>query len=261
MASKHVGRDAQHWERFSDIESNPRQRLSPIQGYADQPLVSLEEAVEPLVSLVHDVQRMAKSAKWQCPDPPADDLPLDQSAAIRLYSMEWTPQDRCLYFVLNATLRDKNRQKLKPWFLYLKLFLTALSRLPLIDRTIYRGVRGDLRKDYQKGEKVIWWGFSSCTRAMGVLENEQFFGSSKARTFFAVESASGKVIRQHSAFEQEDEVLLPAARQFEVVSCLRQGPDLYMVQLREISGDFPLIDLVPPVSFLWAATCTKLVSL
>ncbi|CAF4806046.1 unnamed protein product, partial [Rotaria magnacalcarata] len=46
----------------------------------------------------------------------------------------------------------------------------------------------------------------------------------------------------------EDEILLPAARQFKVVACLSQGKDLYMVQLKEIQPQFPLIELVPKPS-------------
>lgn len=124
------GSKAEHAERFSDIDQQPCRKLMPIQGYADQPLVSLEEAVEPLVDILHDVKRMASWAKWQRATPPADGLTTDESAAITLYSMEWTPREKCLYFALNATLRDENRQTLKPWFLFLKLFLTALFRLP-----------------------------------------------------------------------------------------------------------------------------------
>ncbi|CAF5226736.1 unnamed protein product, partial [Rotaria magnacalcarata] len=42
----------------------------------------------------------------------------------------------------------------------------------------------------------------------------------------------------------EDEILLPAARQFKVVACLSQGADLYMIQLKEIQPQFPLIEMV-----------------
>ena len=52
---------------------------------------------------------------------------------------------------------------------------------------------------------------------MDILENEQFFGSTGARTFFTIECTSGKDIKKHSVFQHEDEVLLPAARVFQVV--------------------------------------------
>ena len=160
MASKYIDDDdTQHMKRFSDIEENPRRKLLPIAGYADKPLVSLEEAVEPLVLIVHDVKKMASWAKWKCAEPPADQLTSDQSASIILYTAEWEPQNKCLYSVLNAALRDENRKQLKPWFLYLKLFLTALSHLPSRERHVFRGIRGDLRQDYQKGQTGDLVGF------------------------------------------------------------------------------------------------------
>ena len=171
MTSKHaVDKETEHMMRILDIEDNPSRKMMPIQGYADMPLVSLERAVEPLVNIVHDIIEMAAWAKWKCEDPPADNLTVDQSASIILYSMQWEPQNKCLYYALNATLRDENRNKLKPWFSYLKLFLTALSRLPSNNRPIYRGITRDLRKDYQKGQKIIWWSFSSCTQDDGCAE-------------------------------------------------------------------------------------------
>ncbi|CAF1507726.1 unnamed protein product [Rotaria sordida] len=159
--------------------------------------------------------------------------------------MEWAPQEECLYYVLNGTLRAENRQNLKPWFLYLKLVLTALGRLPSKHRFVYRGVKCDLRQDYSKGETIIWWGFSSCTSTMDILQNEQFLGKTGPRTIFTIECESGKDIRKHSYFQNEDEILLPAARQFEVVSCLDQGGGLYMIQLKETEPPYPLIELVP----------------
>jgi hypothetical protein len=249
MASKYNdNNNKQHRQRYLDVEADPSRKLSPIQGYADIPLVSLREAVEPLVSIVHDVKRMAQCAIWKSKDPPADNLTLDQSASIRLYSMDWEPQEKSLYVVLNVTLRNENRQNLKPWFLYIKLLLTGLAGLQSIPRIVFRGIKGDLRNDYKTGNKIIWWGFSSCTRSMNVLSNPMFLGSTGVRTLFTIECQSGRDIQQHSNFQEEDEILLPAARQFEVVSCLSQGPDLLLVHLQETKGPFSLIDLVPEVS-------------
>ena len=250
MATKGNDTDEiQHKKRLGDIESKPSRKLMPIQGYADKDIVSLEEAVKPLVSLVQGVENQAKWAKWASEDIAADHLTQDESAAIRLYTADWEPQDKCLYYVLNATLRDENRQKLKPWFSFLKLFLTALGKVPLVQDTVYRGIRGDLRDQYQKGSKVTWWSFSSCTQNIGTLKNEQFFGKEGPRTLFNIRCNNGRDIRPHSAFEDENEVLLPAARQFEVVDTLEQSAGLYIVQLREIKSSVCLLELEPSVSY------------
>ncbi|CAF0958663.1 unnamed protein product [Rotaria sordida] len=225
MASKYVDIDEEpaHTQRFSDIAGEPCRMLMPIQGYEKKPLVSLEDAVEPIVSYVPDVKRMAYIAKMKCAELSPGGLPMDRAASITLYSMEWEPQDECLYYILNQTLRNENRQKLKPWFLYLRLILTALAQLPSSVRNVYRGVKRDMRKEYPEGKTFVWWGFSSCTSKINVLQNEQFLGTTGPRTFFTIECNSGKDIRKYSCFKAEGEILLPAARQFKVEACLSQA--------------------------------------
>jgi len=246
MASKFVD-EPKHAHRFADIAAEPRKMLLPIEGYQNKPLVSIEKAVEPLHHLLPGIQNKVWIAKENC-ETPANGLSTDESASIYLYSMEWEPQEQCLYFVLNATLRHKNRQNLKPWFLYLKLILTALARLPPTRLTVYRGVKLNLVDDYPEGKSFVWWGFSSCTSSLKALQSEQFLGKTGIRTMFVIECYSGKDIQQHSYFEAENEYVLPAARQFKVKACLDQGNGLHIIQLQETEPPFPLIELVPKVS-------------
>ncbi|CAM4756689.1 unnamed protein product, partial [Rotaria magnacalcarata] len=153
MASKFVDFDEeQHTQRFSDIAGEPCRMLMPIQGYEKKPLVSLEEAVEPIVEYVPGVKRMVYVSKMKCAELSPGKLSIDEAASITLYSMEWEPQDECLYYVLNQTLRNENRQKLKPWFLFLRLILTALAQLPSITSNVFRGVKRDMRKEYPEGK-------------------------------------------------------------------------------------------------------------
>jgi hypothetical protein len=248
MAKKYPDdNDLQHSQRVSDFVAEPRRMLMPIQGYEKKPLVTLEEAVEPLVSLVPEIKRMTYVAKMKCDNPPADNLSIDESASIMLYSMEWEPREECLFFVLNATLRSEDRKELIPWFLYLKLVLTAFARLPSSHRFVYRGIKRDMRNDYPKGSTIIWWGFSSCTSTMDVLNNKKMLGSTGTRTLFTIECTTGKDIRKHSSFQNEDEILLLPGRQFKVVSCLNQSGGLYMIQLQEIEPPYPLLELVSKV--------------
>ncbi|CAF3976337.1 unnamed protein product, partial [Rotaria sordida] len=86
---------------------------------------------------------------------PADDLSVDESASIALYTMEWEPHTNSLYYILNSALRGEDRANLKPWFLYLKLFITALSRLPSLNLSIYRGVKGIVASEFVCGSHSI----------------------------------------------------------------------------------------------------------
>ncbi|CAF1257178.1 unnamed protein product [Rotaria sp. Silwood1] len=244
--------------RLTDIANEPLKLLAPIHGYENMPLVSLEEAVAPLISLVPDIQNYASLAKQRCSEP-ADGLTQDESAAIMLYSMGWEPLDQCLYVALNAALRSPDRQHLKPWFLFLKLFLTAFVRLPPNPHHIvYRGVKLDLHRHYNKGQKVVWWGFSSCTTSIKFLEAEQIFGKTGSRTIFCIECNSGKDIRAHSYYSTEDEILLLPATQFEVVACFDHALELHIIHLKETRPPFSLLKPIPSaISQKEAAVCKQ----
>ncbi|CAF1340232.1 unnamed protein product [Adineta steineri] len=237
--------DSQQYTRVSDIANEPQKMFMPIEGYEEMPIVPLEEAVAPLLSILPKIQTYTYVAKQRCESVSPDGLTQDESASVILYSMEWEPHEKCLYFALNAALRTEDRRKLKPWFLYLKLVLTALEKLPSRRCTVFRGVNLDLANQYTKGKTFVWWGFSSCTTSIEVLENEQFLDKTGQRTLFTIECDSGKDISHHSYYQSEQEVLLLAARQFTVVACLRPAPGLHMIQLKETK---------PPITLLQPAT-------
>ena len=227
--------------RFADLGVLPERMLAAIEGYEDKPLVSLEEAVKSLVKIVPNVERNVFIVKENCKSP-EDGLTSDESAAIMLYTYESTPPKHSLYFILNTMLRSKQRQEqMTSWLLYLRLVLTALTRLPSKHRFVNRGVKEDLRKQYPIGKSIIWWGFSSCTSTIEVLECEQFFGKTGTRTLFQIECFTGKDVKNHSFIEKEEEILLLPARQFTVTSSLDSGNDLHIIQLKETEPKYPLL--------------------
>ncbi|CAF3817876.1 unnamed protein product, partial [Rotaria sp. Silwood1] len=160
--------------RYFDVPDEPIQKmLAPIDGYQSYALVSLDQAIAPLTDRVKDIDARVWVALENCKKS-VDQLSPDESAAIHLYTMEWTPSDASLYAVLNRALRAENRSLLRPWFFYLKLLFSALYKIPSDQRTLWRGVRADLSAAYQKGKKIAWWGFSSCTESIQVLQSDQF---------------------------------------------------------------------------------------
>ncbi|CAM4970982.1 unnamed protein product [Rotaria socialis] len=251
MATAGGGEEAtiQRILRITDVAEESLKFLAPIGGYSRMPLVSLEEAVEPLVPILPDVQSHAYVAKQNCKKP-ADKLTQDESASIMLYTMGWEPPEECLYVVLNTTLRATNRQqKLKPWYLFLRLLLNALFRLPLLPTIAYRGVKLDLSRRYIEGETIVWWGFSSCTTSVSVLKSELFLGKTGSRTMFTLHCKSARDIRKHSFYPVEDEVLVMAATQFKVMGSIDRG-NLHIIQLEETMPPFPLLQPVPIVDSL-----------
>ena len=233
---------------LSGVTDEPKQMLQPIQGYALEPLLSLEDACEPIMNIVPSLPAHIWIAKENCKNP-LDGLTPDESAAIHLYTMEWDANvhdtHESLYSHLNSTLKQKDRTRLRPWFRYLKLFLTALAKLPPIPRqTIWRGVRKDVSLDYPKDSQVTWWGFSSCTKSLDVLESDLYLGNTDTRTLFSIETFSARSIRAHSHFKAEDEILLFPGTYLEVISQLKPSPDLNIIHLRQIKPPYQLLE--PP---------------
>jgi len=236
MASRDI-KQPQHAFRFLDVDEEPQTMLPPIQDYENTPLVSLNQAIVPLGNTVPDVIHMVRIVKTHCGEP-EDGLTRDESNSIRLYSLEWQPKESSLFYILNKALRSENRQLLRPWFLFLRLILTALSHLPSTSLTIYRGINMDLTARYRMGATVIWWGFSSCMKKDSQLEKKIFLNKTGKRTLFVINCYSSKDIHRHSLYEGESEVLLPPACQFNVVKSVDKGKGLQIIELQEIQSTY-----------------------
>ena len=216
-------------EQIDDSET-----LDPIIGYAQEPLLPLVDACIPLLKIVSNISEYVLVALSETPVVPSDGLSRDESASIRLYTMEWSDGERSLYRVLNKTLKSTDRTELRPWFKYLKLFLTALVKLPCAPpQTVWRGVRYIVTDGFDHGAQITWWPFSSCTKTLTVLENETYLGTSGKRTLFSIEVFNGRNIRAHSHFNDEDEILLLPGTFMEVQSQMRTAPDLVIIHLKQ----------------------------
>ncbi|CAF1450934.1 unnamed protein product [Rotaria sordida] len=202
---------------------------TPLSGYEKQPLMSLEEALKPVDHLIEDLRRHVAIAKGNCRKP-KDGLTPDESASIMVYSMEW--EESPLYKILNVALRSEDRHKIKPWFPYLKLLMTALHKLPSFQGIVWRAVQIDLSNQYTKGQRMNWWSVSSTTRDASVFEN--FIHQSGKRTVFTIECKNGKLIKNHSQYPSDDEVLLMPGFYFEVTSVFKPAVDMHIITLKEI---------------------------
>jgi hypothetical protein len=148
--------------------------------------------------------------------------------------MEWPEDNASLYIILNRTFRTGDRKNLQPWFKYLKLFLTALIKIPCAQRqTVWRGIRRNVSDAFPRGAEVTWWSFSSCTTTLTVLENELYLGHTGERTLFSIEVFNARDVSAHSYFKTEDEVLLLPGTHMEVRSQLNPTVDLYIIHLRQ----------------------------
>lgn len=215
--------------------SSKETKLSPLLGYSQEPLLPLAEACEPLVPIVHEIQSYAAVALVMTANEPADNLTRDESAAIRLYTMQWRTGYRSLYLSLNRTLKSCDRDALKPWFKYLKLLLTALAKIPCCaPQAVWRGVRSNISHELPKNSDVLWWTFSSCTTKLDILTNNLYLGQDGARTLLNIEILNGRNIAAHSCFKDENEILMLPGTKMKVQAHLTQQSGLHIIHLKQI---------------------------
>jgi len=219
--------------RFGDIDCSFK-RLPPVYGFRSAKVVSLAEALQPIESQIEELAYYIKIAKKSCHFPNDHGLSKDQSASIYIYTMEWG--ETTLYRVLNEALRSENRQALKIWFPYLKLFDTALDLLPTVKESVWRGVPLDIGKNFTKNQMFTWWSISSCSSSVNVIE--QFLQSKNNSTLFLIEVVNGKKVSGYTEYEGEDEVILRIGTEFRVkADPLKRADGSHTVHLIEINDN------------------------
>ena len=73
------------------------------------------------------------------------------------------------YSVVNRLLREEDRRMLVPYKPFLKSFLSACYCLPLQTKSVKRGVKINLKDDFEVGKEVTWWSITSTTDKVSVL--------------------------------------------------------------------------------------------
>ncbi|CAF1048578.1 unnamed protein product [Adineta steineri] len=217
--------------RFTDCYSE--KQSGPISGYWKYPLVSLKDALAPVSSKVNGLDRDIQEAYDHCHFPSEHGLTKDESAAVFLYTSE--AGEYSFYAVLNRALRDEERRKITSWFSYLKLFDTALEKLPTVKGCIWRGVPQNVSQDYVEGTVITWWSVNSCSSVVKVVED--FLSSNDDSTLFMIEAANGKKLTGYTTYPNEKEVLLKMGTKLHVKSNVMKHGKLYLIHLLEIDNN------------------------
>ena len=219
--------------------------VSPLTGVMGTKPVPLADAVAAL-----PMDKMATFAWMACEfadamlragsDPYG--LSRDEIAAVHLYTMPWPSPKGSLYYQLNAALRSRDRQGVLPYFPYLRLLFGGLRKIKTRPGTVQRGVCHDMTGTYPQSARVWWWGFSSTTRSVAVLQEDTFMGKAGPRTLFQIDAHDAVDISRYSCIPTEDEALLLPGTQLLVHSVADVGNGLHIVQLKQLATPHPMID-------------------
>lgn len=221
----------QYVERLQGVAYERDSNLSQITGILSGPPVAFESAVRPLVfSLPNIVDAVFEASAFARErHAPSSPVTHDEIAAVHLYTTQ-----TAVFRALNAALRDPSRDRVTTFAPYLRLLLTALSKLQPQPVKLYRGVATDLRGRYPMGREVVWWGVSSCTSNPAVAQ--KYMGKSGRRTLFEITPRHAVEIRAFSKYQSEEEyVLLPGTR-LRVQHVVNEPGGLSRIELEEVDA-------------------------
>jgi len=208
-------------ERLKDGLDKRSDDLADITGISSKPLVSLADACKELGLGKFAGQSVDKAKGFS-----RGKLTVEEAAAVHLYTTNH------LYKALNESLRSDDRKTVDRYFLYLRLLLSALQKLPACTKRLYRGVALDLSAQYPEHTRATWWAVSSCTPSLAVAGS---FGGAGKRTLFEITPTTGAGIKDLSEYKDEEEFILAPGTQFEITQVEHQGK-LIKIHLRELDG-------------------------
>ena len=95
--------------KSTNVDMDHYKSLLCSEKFQQIPIVSLEQAVEPLISILPTIKTYVHMVKQKCLNP-ADGLTSDESAAIMLNSVTWQPLNECFYTILNCYFTNIGRK-------------------------------------------------------------------------------------------------------------------------------------------------------
>ena len=207
--------------------------LPLIHNYSTLQSLPLEQALEPIIPRINQLDQYIQTAKVKCHFPSEHGLTLDESAAIFLYTMEW--DNTSLYQVMKRDVHSKDQSTFSSWFSYLKLFTTAVQKLPSSRMNVWRGVNKDSISRFTKDEEFIWWNITSCSTSDAIIKDCLRPNSLLCK----IETVNGKDISIYSNFPNQNEIILCPGTRLHVVSNAQEQTSSSIVHLRENNEQLP----------------------
>lgn len=199
--------------RFGHIGISSQNTAKLIEGYEKEPVVSLEEALEPFHGQIDQLPERIKEAKTKCYYPSKHQLTRDESAAIYIYSMNW--RETNVHDKLQAALKSGNQAEAKRWFKFLKLYKSALDKLPEAKETVWQGTAYDEQKKklLTSGDQPLYIGLGSCSPSDKALKKQlERDGIGRKLLVGYGPFVKAKDVTSYTAGDQEEYAIFPGSK-------------------------------------------------
>jgi hypothetical protein len=158
--------------RYNKIGIKKTDPLLLIIGYEYEPLLPLEEALEPFHGKIPLLDYQISDAKSNCCHPSKHNLTHDESAALYLYLI--IGDKDTVHNHLQKAWDSNKRTRMKPWLKYLKLLSNALNKLPDTTLEVWQGMSGgkDMQETLQSDSSPLYTAMGLGSSLMGQVKND-----------------------------------------------------------------------------------------
>lgn len=212
-ASQYKAEKNPNKSRSGDLSISKQNTAKLIEGYEKEPVVSLEEALGPFHGEIDQLPERIKEAKTKCYYPSKHQLTRDESAAIYIHSMNW--KKTCVYDKLQAALKSGNQAEAKRWFKFLKLYKSALDKLPEAKGNVWQGTAYDEQKKklLTSDEQPLYVGMGSCSPSDKALKKQLEKDSIGKKILVGYGPfVKAKDVTGYTAGDQEEFVIFPGSK-------------------------------------------------
>lgn len=218
-------------ERLMDMGEETVKVMGTLEGVRELPVVPFAQTMRSIYKVPLSQSHVKRAMTFASNLKSTGGLSKDEASAIHIYT-----SGSSFYRELNAALRDPKRAKVGQYFLYIRLFLSALSHLKPCPPTmaLWRGVATDLSDQYKPDSTIVWWGVSSCSSQRSIANS--FLGCMGKRMLFEIYSSTAAPIMKFSAFSGEEEFILAPGSQLKVKTATTDSTGLCHVVMEEIEG-------------------------
>lgn len=186
--------------------------LKLIDGYENEPTVSLEDSLKPLDGKIDQLPTQIKEAKTRCHYPDEHHLTRDESAALYLYSIRGDRNS--VHSQLQRAWQSGDRAQMKPWLKYLKLLKSGTDKLPNAKTEAWLGMPYD-----QEWDRKLQSDSSSLYTAMGLYpvsakaaKDELKVNPGSKVILVGCESVHAKNTTGYTASDEEEVMVWPGVR-------------------------------------------------
>ncbi|CAF1077219.1 unnamed protein product [Adineta steineri] len=199
-------------QRFNKVALSTTNPLPLVNGYGDEPVGTLEEALQPVDGRIDNAAHYIQDAKAKCHFPSEHGLTRDESAAIYIYSKKWN--NRYVSDQLQQAFSTQNRSQLQPWYKYLRLLKSGLDKLPATTTGIWQGMPFDdrLNEKLSSNSTVLYTCLGSCAPTDSELKSYLQKNYGPKTILLSYESVNGKAITNYTASKSPEIMIWPGTK-------------------------------------------------